>query len=214
VWLAVVELAIVVSLFVGDVYRLVPLSKTPFFFALGWASLRIRGARWRDVGLTRPRSWPRTLVIGLLAGAAMSALELLVSHPLLSRALGQPPDLSDFASLRGNLRLFVVWMLVLWVLAALGEEAVYRGYLMNRVAELAGGTRGAWKLSLVVVSAVFGASHVDQGITGMLENVINGLLLGLLYLRCGRNLVAPVVAHGVQDTVDLVLIFFGRYPGL
>jgi membrane protease YdiL (CAAX protease family) len=44
--------------------------------------------------------------------------------------------------------------------------------------------------------------------------VINGLLPGLLYLRCGRNLVAPVVAHGVQDTVDFVLIFAGRYPGL
>ena len=41
-----------------------------------------------------------------------------------------------------------------------------------------------------------------------------GVLLGLLYLGSGRNLSVPIVAHGVADTVDLLLIFFGKYPGV
>jgi membrane protease YdiL (CAAX protease family) len=41
-----------------------------------------------------------------------------------------------------------------------------------------------------------------------------GLLLGLIYLRTGRNLAVPIIAHGVSDTIDFVLIFFGKYPGL
>ncbi|MFN2515107.1 MAG: type II CAAX prenyl endopeptidase Rce1 family protein [Pyrinomonadaceae bacterium] len=40
---------------------------------------------------------------------------------------------------------------IVWTLAAFGEELVYRGYLMNRVAELACGSSRAWAVSLVVV---------------------------------------------------------------
>jgi hypothetical protein len=30
----------------------------------------------------------------------------------------------------------------------------------------------------------------------------------------GRNLVAPIIAHGVTDSLDSILIFTGHYPGL
>ena len=53
-----------------------------------------------------------------------------------------------------------------------------------------------------------------QGATGMLENVWDGLLLGTVYLACGRNLTAAIVAHGVTDTVDLLLMYLGKYPGM
>jgi membrane protease YdiL (CAAX protease family) len=109
---------------------------------------------------------------------------------------------------------FLAALVLIWVLAAFGEELVYRGYLMNRVADLGKGSRTAWAVSLVAVGLLFGAGHMDQGPTGMLENVSNGLLLGLLYLASGRNLVVPIVAHGVQDTVDLTLIYLGAYPGM
>ena len=66
--LAIAELTVAAGVFVADQYRLVPLSKTPFLLALGWASLRIRGVRWRDLGLARFRSWPATLALGA-AGA-------------------------------------------------------------------------------------------------------------------------------------------------
>lgn len=79
---------------------------------------------------------------------------------------------------------------------------------------LSGGTRAAWIASLVLVSVAFGMGHIDQGVTGMTENVINGLLLGLIYLAFDRNLAVPIVAHGVSNTVDLLLIYLGKYTGL
>jgi membrane protease YdiL (CAAX protease family) len=48
----------------------------------------------------------------------------------------------------------------------------------------------------------------------MIENVWNGLLLGALYLACGRNLAVPVIAHAMTDTLDFVLIYLGKYPGM
>jgi len=212
--LAIVEFSVVVALYIADLYRLIPISKTLFLFALGWMSLRLRGTGWASVGFAKPRNWRSAIAIGFLAGVGLLLLELFVSYPLLTRLTGKPPDLSDFRPIVGNFKLFLVTVVLIWVLAVLGEELVYRGYLMNRVAGLGGGTRAAWVASLVLVSVVFGAGHIDQGVTGMTENMINGLLLGLLYLACDRNLAAPIVAHGVSNTVDLLLIYLGRYPGL
>jgi membrane protease YdiL (CAAX protease family) len=48
----------------------------------------------------------------------------------------------------------------------------------------------------------------------MIENAIAALILSALYIVTGRNLLAPIVAHGVTDTVDITLIFTHHYPGL
>lgn len=85
---------------------------------------------------------------------------------------------------------------------------------MNRVADLLGRRRRSWILSLVIVSIMFGLAHGYQGLTGWIEEGLAGLALGLMYLRAGNNLVVPIVAHGVCDTIDMVLIFFGKMPGM
>ena len=121
---------------------------------------------------------------------------------------------ADFADLVGNVKLLLIYLALVWVLGALGEELVYRGYLMNRIAGLFRNTRAAWTVSLVAVSVAFGCAHLDQGSTGMVENILNGLLLGGLYLACGRNLAVPVIAHAFSDTLDFLLIYLGKYPGM
>jgi len=213
-WLVAAEFAVVAALFVADVYHHIYISKTPYLFLLGWASLRLRGMRWKDVGFARPAGWREAFLIGIVAGLAMELFELFVSQPLLARWLGKMPDLSDFADLVGNLKLTLLFLLLIWTLGVLGEELVYRGYLMNRVAGVLRNTRSAWIVSLIIISIVFGCSHLDQGSTGMIENIWNGLLLGLLYLFSGRNLAVPVIAHAFTDTADLALIYLGKYPGM
>jgi len=213
-WLAVGELAFVVALVVADTHRLVFFSKTPFYLVLGWASLSLRGLGWRSVGLSLPTSWRRALALGTLAGIVLELLSAFVIEPSLARLFGMSADLSDFRPLVGNAGLLLVVLLANWTLAAFGEEMVYRGYLMNRVAGLGGGTRWAWASSLVAVSAVFGWGHVDQGVTGQVQAALDGLLLGLLYLGARRNLLVPIVSHGVSNSLAFVLIYFGRYPGL
>ena len=48
----------------------------------------------------------------------------------------------------------------------------------------------------------------------MIENIIDGAILAAIYFATGRNLWAPIIAHGIQDTVDIILIYLGVYPGL
>jgi uncharacterized protein len=213
-WLAVVELVIVVSLVVADAHRLVYFSKTPFYLVLGWISLRVRGVGWRGVGFALPRAWPRALACGVVAGIVLEVFSFSVVEPGLARLLGRTADLSDFRPLVGNAQLLLLVLVANWTLAAFGEELAYRGYLMDRVAGLAGRTPGAWATSLVAVSALFGWGHVDQGVTGQVQAAIDGLMLGLLYFATRRNLLVPIVSHGVSNTLAFVLIYFGHYPGL
>jgi membrane protease YdiL (CAAX protease family) len=212
--LAFVEFLIVALIFYADYRRLIPFSKTPELLLLGWISLRVRNLRWRDVGLTRYRSWPVTVALGVVLGAALEAFQLLVTQPILSRLIGRQPDLETFRMLTGNLKMTLLFIALSWTLAAFGEELFWRGYLLNRVADVVGRTPIAWFVSLLIVSSVFGLAHGYQGLTGWIEEGIAGLALGLMYLRTGRNLSVPIIAHGVADTIDMVLIFFGKFPGM
>ena len=212
--LLLAEFAIVAGLFVADVYHHIFFSKTPHLFFLAWVSLRLRGMRWKEIGFEQPKNWGRAFGVGIAIGFAMEVLELFVTQPLLARWIGKMPDLSDFADLVGNVKLLLIYLALVWVLGAVGEELVYRGYLMNRIAGLFRNTRAAWTVSLVAVSVAFGCAHLDQGSTGMVENILNGLLLGGLYLACGRNLAVPVIAHAFSDTLDFLLIYLGKYPGM
>jgi hypothetical protein len=170
--------------------------------------------RWRDVGFGVYGSWGKTLLVGILAGVGMEMLELFCTQPLLARLTGQMPDLSAFDQVAGNLKWLAISLVFTWTLFAFGEELIFRGYLMNRIAGLIGRTRRGWAVALVLASVMFGLSHFAQGITGVSENFIDGMILGALYLKFGRKLAIPIIAHGVTDTVDFLLIFFHSYPGL
>jgi uncharacterized protein len=213
-WLAVGELVVIVLIFWADFRHVIFFSKTPYLLLLGWVSLWVRKSRWRDVGLSRFRNWRTTLGLGVASGLLLEGFELFVSQPILVKLLGKPPDFEDFRPLIGNLKLTLIFIALAWTLAAFGEEMVYRGYLMNRVADLFNRTRLAWIISLIVVHVAFGLAHAYQGWTGAIDEGLSGLLLGMIYLRTGCNLAVPIIAHGIGDTIDFMLIFLGKYPGM
>jgi membrane protease YdiL (CAAX protease family) len=213
-WLAVGELVVVALIFVADARHLIPFSKTPFLLLFGWISLCVRKIGWRSVGLKLYRNWKTSIALGLAAGVLLEALELFVTQPLLVKWLGKQPDLEVFRALHGNLKWTLIALAGAWTLAAFGEEMVYRGYLMSRVADLLNRTRTAWIASLFAVHIAFGLAHAYQGLTGIIDEGLSGLLLGVIYLRTGRNLSVPIIAHGVGDSIDFVLIFLGKYPGM
>ena len=231
-FLFIVELLVIATIFYLDYVDLLPVSKTPYLFVLGWISLRIRSLGWKDVGLkfnlegqapscpinpdgteAVPPFW-RLFAIGVVAGVAMEALELFATQPLLTKLLNKGPDLHELQRLIGNTKLLILGIVLAWILAAFGEETVWRGYLLNRFGEIFGRSTIGWSIAAVLVTLLFGLAHFPQGPTGVIENIIDGAIIAGLYFATGRNLWAPIIAHGIQDTIDVLLIYLGMYPGL
>ncbi len=178
-------------------------------FVLAWISLNDRHLRWRDVGFSRPASWWATIGLGVLIGVAYQALDTVLIGPVLQRITGEAVNLSQFASLRGNLVALVASLILTWTEAAFIEEMVFRGYLLNRLMDLFGRERTGVIFALLVQGALFGLGHTYQDLTGVLDTALAGLLIGALYLRFRRNLWLPILVHGIIDTTGFLLIYFG-----
>ena len=178
-------------------------------FLMAWLSLRLRHMRWRDVGLARPVNGVATIGLALLIGVGYQALDTLAIVPLLQRLTGESINLSQLAFLRGSLPGLMVSLVLSWTEAAFIEEMFFRAYLLNRLTDLFGSQRLGIALALVVHAILFGLGHTYQGLTGVLDTALAGLILGLLYLSTRRNLWLPILAHGIIDTTGFLLIFFG-----
>lgn len=211
---AVAEILLAAAFMVLTKLHKIPRPDTLWLLALGWISLRVRRRGWGSVGLRRPQSWGRVWLAAGIAAIALQAVSLWITVPLATKMTGQPPDLSEFRALIGNWKLALLGLAVTWTLAAFGEELANRGYLMNRVADVGGGSRVAWIVSCVLVAVAFGFGHLYQGPSGVMDATVTGFVLGGLYLAFGRNLWPAILAHGLSDTLALVAVYCGFTPGV
>jgi membrane protease YdiL (CAAX protease family) len=186
----------------------VALAGVAISLALAWWMLRSRGAGWADVGLRRGISSGRLLLTVLPAVVVLLAVNALLSA--LLAAFGLEADLSRFAFLRGNLAALVLMLVVVWTVAAFGEEMLFRGLLFNTLADLLrphAGARLAWTVALAVTSVIVGLGHAYYGPAGIIITGVLGAGFGLVYLMAERNLWAPIVTHGLFDTTAFLFLY-------
>jgi len=198
---------------VVQVFELWGLSAIFVLFPFGWLSLWLRKSGWRDVGLRQPASWPRTIGIGLMAGVANALIALWLIAPAIDFLGGGKEDLSQYASLPGNVPLLIVWILIGWIIGGFVEEMVYRGYLLNRIAGFFG-PRAGWAIGLLVSSAFFALGHLHLGISGIVQTFFEACFWAVLYLVGRRNLWLPIIGHGITNTIAFILMYLGLYPGM
>lgn len=211
---AIAELVLAIAVMYAGLTGYLPFSATPHLLALGALFLWWRGPGWRAIGLRRPESWSRTLLVGAALGAYQLP-SLYVVEPTIARLTNsQLPDVTLFRPLVGDEMQLLFWLAISWTLAAFMEEMVYRGWLVARIAELTRFAPSGWVVGVLLTSVAFGAAHLYQGLSGMIATGLSGLIFGLAYLASGRNLWCAILAHGLMDTVGFLMIYFGVYPGI
>ena len=99
---------------------------------------------------------------------------------------------------------------VVWTFAAFGEEIAYRGLILRRTADALNGFRGAWFVAAGFSSVLFGIGHFYKGPSGVFDSALFGLILAGAYLASRRSLWAPILAHGLVDTVAVVVTWLGH----
>ena len=150
----------------------------------------------------------------ILAGFGAALIGLIAYYFLavsLERLGVQSLDLSSLKEIiQGNRLVYLQFMiLVVWDSAAVGEELFARGFLLNRLERAFAGVRGAWLFAAIVQALVFGSLHFYQGPVGVASSAMIGFLMAMLFLVTGRNLWAPILAHGLIDSYAVTMIYLG-----
>jgi membrane protease YdiL (CAAX protease family) len=171
-------------------------------------ALGVRGEGLASIGFRAPEDWTATLLHGVLLGAALQLFAIVVLDPWSERVTGRPPDHDLVEAVRGDGRLFGLWLVVVWTFVAFVEEAIFRGFLMTETARILGTGPLATTVNVVLASAVFGVAHGYQGPAGILATGLVGLVLGAAFVASGFEIWLVVIAHGVVDTVGLALVAF------
>lgn len=148
----------------------------------------------------------QSIVVLVFALAAFVAGSILTMN---LQATTEGADMTGYDYLEGNLPMLIVALLAVYVVSSFGEEVVYRGFLMTRVAEMGGCGKLGWGIAVTVSAIVFGLAHFDWGVVGIVQTTFMGLALALSFLAVKRKLWILVLAHVYIDTVLLVQMYIG-----
>ena len=191
-----------------NVFRILP-NEVIVLSVLGLISIRLRDGNWSAMGFKRPASWRRILLIALVAASLRILLGQFLIEPVTGLFWPRPtaPELAN--EIRGNIKIALVAVVLVWTFAAFGEEIAYRGYLLTRAADIGNRSTAAYWIGIVLVSILFGYGHYSKGASGVIDSGVAGLILGTAYILTGRNLWASILAHGFIDTFGIIDAFFG-----
>lgn len=186
----------------ANVWHVLP-NSVLILFVMACVSFRLRNGSWAAMGFRRPTSWLRIAMIAVAAAVLQQAIGQYVVDPLTHPFAHYSPEANPLAGIHGS-SAALRWFGIIWTYAAFGEEVGYRGYLLNRVADLGAGSSGAYIVGLMWSSTLFGCAHWYQGSAGVISSVVSGCVFGSAYLLARRNLWAAVGAHGLSDTLALI----------
>jgi membrane protease YdiL (CAAX protease family) len=199
-----VGLLAILAIFAGN-FLFVPLSA---LLVLLWA--RRSRTPWRDIGYVRPRGWIAGLAVGLVLGAAFKLLMKALVMPLI----GADPVNQAYHHLAGNAAAVPGMLYLIIVGAGFGEETIWRGWLFERLGRLLGASPVAKAAIVLVAAGLFGLAHYpEQGLPGVQQATIFGLVLGWIYAVRGR-LWTLMCAHIGFDLVALALIYLRLEEGV
>lgn len=184
--------------------------RMPAVGAIGLGLVWLETRSLQACGLRRrsPQAWLgwTLLLVALVVGLVDPWLE-----PLINQLTGTATDYSGYGALRGNPPAAAKLIALAWLSAAIGEELVFRGFLMHQLSALLRGVRGANLVAALLGGVAFGLMHAGQGVSGIVLTGIVGSLFGYVYLRSGRHLWAMMLAHGLIDSWGVTSLYLGWY---
>ncbi len=176
-----------------------------------WLTLA-KGGSLADLGLTRPKRWLTVpfWVLGILI--TFVAAQALVPQLITPYFDLPPPDMSRYDFIRGNAVAAISMALLLPLTAAIPEEVVYRGFLIHQFGRLYDGVKGGPILAVLSQAVIFGLVHFQWGLGGIVMTSIMGLVWGVAYLLCGRNLWIVILAHSAAHIALVLQLYSSPAP--
>ena len=149
-WFSLAEFLLGSAIVIGhNVYHVIP-NEVPILFVLGLISIRWRDGSFAAMGLGKPVPWRRTILFALAAAATRLLLGSFVIEPLTAHFWPPAAAPSGMNEITGHWWPALQWFVLIWTFAAFGEEIGYRGYLLNRAADVGGRSKAAYWAAYVL----------------------------------------------------------------
>ena len=175
--------------------------------------MKIRGVSWKNLGLTKPKSIKKTLLVAglILVATVICIMAFNIVADQLSFFTEQvseqkpttEPTTSKFGDLKGNWILFFTIMPMVLIESML-EELLDRGFLINWFEKLFSKTSIATLIAVVLQAAIFGFRHSYDLSERSITVGIIGLIMGIAYVKFGRNLWPLILAHCILNTMSMI----------
>lgn len=170
--------------------------------------MKVRNISWKDLGLRKPENLLKTLLvtIGILIAIPILIIVFQQIQNVLPFSLS--PDtssedaVSKFGELGGNwIHFFTIIPFIL--LQSTLEELLDRGFLINWLERLFSKTTFATAIAVLLQAMIFGFRHSYDISERSISVGIIGLVMGIAYVKFGRNLWPLIIAHCVLNTLSM-----------
>lgn len=171
--------------------------------------MRIRGVSWKELGLSKPKNFGKTIGISaiILVTVIISLItfEIIKDHLPFSLASDTSSEsaVSKFGDLKGNWLLFFS-IIPMVLIESFLEELLDRGFLINWFEKLFSKTSIATILAVLFQATIFGFRHSYDLSERSLTVGIIGLIMGIAYVKFGRNLWPLIIAHCILNSISMV----------
>ena len=191
-----------------------PISVIATLLVATWR-LKCSNQSWRSMGLVHSTShlklvlWTlAALVITILLGnlASQIAQGLITASEVSEQASNFTQN--RFASLPGNIEVYIYWLVISWIIGGFAEELIFRGFLISRFENLFSNIPFAIGFAVIIQAIIFGQQHMYyQGTIGFIETGIIALASGIIYYLSNRRLWPLIISHGLANTLGITMIF-------
>jgi membrane protease YdiL (CAAX protease family) len=178
--------------------------------------MQSRGLSWADMGLRALPGIKAKLMVIPLAFLTFLAFAAVIAPVLIGAEVfgwdfltTEPAGVEErWGDVRGNLPMYLLWLMIVWTTAAFGEEMFFRGYLVTRLQTAFSDIRFGTALAVIISALLFGCAHFYyQGFRGLVLTALIGLAFGTMFLLFRRNLWPLILWHGIIDTLTFTAIF-------
>ncbi len=171
--------------------------------------MRFRDVSWRELGIFKPQSVKKTMLV--TAFILVFAIALIMLFQIIKDQLGLQvaPDTSNeqatskFGDLAGNWGLFFSIIPLIWLQSSL-EEILDRGFLINWIEKALASTWFATAIAVFSQAAIFGFRHSYDLSERSITVGLIGFAMGIGYVCFGRNLWPLIIAHCLFNTMSMI----------
>ena len=170
------------------------------------------GDSWKGYGLSFPFKWWELILMVLVLFAINLFLVQSLKDWIREIAQLPPNDYSFFSHIEGNEVALVVWLCIAWLSGGFGEEMVFRGYLMGRIAKPLGNTRSDWAIAIVVQAVIFGLGHAYAGWGAAVSVMVGAVITGTYVMFTRKSIWPLIIIHGLWDSLAVILFYLNGEP--